>query len=768
MSVRPLHHQRPLACAAAAYGIGVWAGVLFAWRPGLYLLGLAAAGGSMALLRRMGRHVALGAMGAALFLGMLMGGYAAHPALPPAGRYQVEGVAAADFVLREDGTAAGYLEQVLVQDETESRRMHRVYWTYTPEEEAPFLPREGDRVSFSGRLYHPQGQVNPYGFDFRMFLLQKGAAAGVSGAKDPLVTGHPGRGIASALYGLKKSLDQRLQAVFGADSALPRALLLGQREDLPQETVQGFSDAGVAHVLSVSGLHVALLAGMLLMLLKRVLPPRPRWIVLGLFLLMYCALLGFSAPVVRAAVLMMLGEGRRMLRRAPDPVTTLSAAFFLILLVRPLDLFSASFQLSFCAVLGMAVFLPQAQRLLGRLQPSFLRDGIGVTWCATLGAALPTIQWFHRFSLIGLLINPMVCAVFGVLLPLYVLVLTVGCVYLPAGLALAAPVGWITRAVTAAVQWLGALPFATVRVPYLPWYCVLAVIFFLALASRWTVWQRKTKALFAAALLLCSFGAWRLTLCRDVQYVQLAAGQADTALILEEGETVVLDAGEYGGDLASYLLATGRQADTVILSHLHRDHCMGLQQLMDQRLPVGRIFLPEGAEEQSIDGACLQLLNEVRAMGIPVQTLHAGDEITLPRGKLTVAWPLSGTVRPGQDANRYCLALLAELDGVRLWTGGDLTGDFELYAAADADVLKVSHHGSKNSTGTEFLNRVTPKIAILPANGFSENLPHPDTLERLREAGTAIYNTGETGALTVTIRQGEAHVTPYLNAKEQP
>ena len=103
---------------------------------------------------------------------------------------------------------------------------------------------------------------------------------------------------------------------------------------------------------------------------------------------------------------------------------------------------------------------------------------------------------------------------------------------------------------------------------------------------------------------------------------------------------------------------------------------------------------------------------------------------------------------------------------MKLLTTGDLTGDYEMYAAADADILKVAHHGSKNSTSREFLQAVTPEIALIPANAGSAVLPHPDMLERLAEAGIPAYHTGEWGALTITVRNGEATLIPYLNHEE--
>ena len=765
---RPFHHQRPLAAVAGVLGLGVWAGASFIWRPALYGLGLACGTGMALALPALGRRRVTGVMTAVLFLGMLLGGFAANPASPDPGRYQVTGVLSADSVLREDGTAAVSLTGVRLTNESEETALSSLYWTYTPDPDAPFLPKEGDRVRFTGNVYHPSGRVNPYGFDFRMYLLQKHIPAGVSGAVQAETVDHPGRGVWSLLYRLRQGLLNRARLVFGEDSALPEALLLGDRSNLPEETRKDFAGAGVAHLLAVSGLHVGLIAALALIPLRRWLNPKARLAVMSVFLLLYSALLGFPAPVVRASLLMLITLGRRILRRAPDPLTALCAAFFVILLLRPLDLFSASFQLSFCAVLGMVLFSPALEKKLEWVRPRLLREGWVSTFSATAGATLPVIQIFHRLSLIGLVLNPFLCALFAVLLPLYAFVLFAGCVYLPAGVWLAAWINPVTRGLTRAVSWAGSLPFASVRVPALPWYCVLAAAVALALASRYCLGTRRRKALLAAGLLTVSIGAWRLTLCRDVQYIQLAVGQADAALILDGKETVLIDAGDYGGDIASYLLATGRQADKVILTHLHRDHCMGIEQLLEQAVFIGSVYLPEGAEEMQVDEACLGLINSLRERGVPILSLHAGDEISTARTRLTVTWPWADTVLPDQDANRFSLGLLCDLDGVTLLSAADIPGEYEQYSARDADILKVSHHGSKTSTGDAFLETVSPRIALITSSPVSHVLPHADTLSRLEACGAQIFDTAETGAVTITVRENEAVLTAYLNQKEQP
>lgn len=761
MKPRPFRVQRPLVAVAACYGAGIGAGVFLPWYPWLYGAGMALSLVFWLLLRRRGRGVT-GGMAAFLFLGLLLAGNAAHPAAPAPGKYQITGVLSADVTLREDGTAFGFLERAVLENAEGERWSGRLYWTYTPDADAPLLPREGDAVAFQGKIYLPAGRQNPYGFDFRMYLLQKRIPAGVSGAGELMLTGSPGRGAASFFYRLRKALTQRVRLIFGEESALPEALLLGEREGLPEETRRGFTDAGAAHILAVSGLHVGLLAGALMGLLRRVCSPKTRFFALCGFLLFYCALLDFPAPVTRAALLCGLSQLRQLTRRAPDGLTLLAAAFLLILLFSPLALFSASFLLSFSAVLGMTLFRAPLERGLSFLPWRSAREGAAVTCSATLGSLLPTVNIFHRLSIIGPFVNPPLCAAFGLLLPLYALALLAGCLFLPAGQWLAVPLNAATRALVSLVRALGDLPFASFRVPSLPWYCVAGLAACALLCSRLTVLPWRKRAALACALAILPFSAWRLTLCRDVQYVQLAMGQADSALILDGARTVVVDAGKRGGDLAAYLLATGRRADHLVLTHLHSDHCLGVWALLEEEIPIGAVYLPEGAEGQQTDETCQALLAELRRREIPIYFLATGDALRTERTCLQAVWPRAGTVRDGENANLYCLALLCDLDGLRLLTTGDLPGQYERYAARQADILKAAHHGSRYSTGEEFLRLVSPQAALISASGVSESLPHPDTLARLAFLGDSVYNTGECGAVLIRVRKGEARITAYL------
>lgn len=746
--MRPLWEQRTLALCAACLGTGTAIGIVIE-RYAIAAASLMVLAAAFAFRREKGKWMACFTACAAI--GLLLGGIAAHPAIPEGGTVQMTGIAAQDFVLREDGTAAGYLEHVTAQRAGETLSLSRVYWTFTAETET--LPMEGEQITCQTKLYQPSGQMNPYGFDFKLYLMQRGTLLGASGAKGLTMLDHPGRGIASFLYQTRKMLSEKLDALFGEQSALPQALLLGVRDNLPEETQTSYRKAGIAHLLAVSGLHVGLLAGALLFL-TRWLSLRLRTVVLGVFLLLYCGLLEFSPPVVRASLLLLISQGHLILRKPQDGLTTLSAAFILILLFDPLAITTASFQLSFCAVLGMALWGPKLRRLLRGKLP-----GLGTTLSATLGSMLPTAQWFHSFSPIGLLINPFLCALFGVLLPLYAAALALSFCWPVAGQWLAQNLNAVSRWLDTGITFLSQLPGAWLRVPSLPDYVLAAIAAALIIASGLFVFPKRK--ILAGALVAVSLAVWGVTLPRNVRYIQLAAGQADCALLLDRGETWIVDAGEDGGDLAAYLLATGRQADKVFITHLHSDHFLGLEKLLKNEISIGEVYLPVGAENAEISSQCADLLALLREKDIPVIPLFAGDKITGERIAAKVLWPLESEISAEQNPNQSAMALLLSLDGITVLNGSDLDTAAEQRFAQPADILKVSHHGSAKSTAATYLNAVQPTAAFITDSPTSSTLPAASVLERLEAAGIPVYRTSRTGAVTVEIQNDRTVIYTY-------
>lgn len=738
----------PLSALALALGIliGREAASLL---PGLIALCCAVPAAFM--LQNRSRLIAM--LACVVSLGCVLGHAAFHPTLPPEGNYRIEGVITDDIHLREDGQVRTVLRSVRLNGESVPAG---AYWTYyLAEGEAPpagLIP--GMQISFLAEVYHPQEAVNPGDFNFREYLLQQDVRIGVYGCEELTLrpAGFHLQGMAAAL---RHRITRQLQSVMGQEAgSYAAALVAGARTNLPDEDKDAFNRLGISHILSVSGFHVGVLAALLRLLLRPFhFSRRRKWFLTGGVLGAYCLLTGLHPPVVRAVLLYLLWGVGALVHRPRVGLHLLAAAWCLLLIASPAQLVSGSFLLSFGAMLGLTVVFPwlKSRRTFRRRWLQRAYEAVCASTAAQLGVLLPQLFIFHEVPLLGLLINPLVIGLSGTIISLCWLVTFL--LPLP-------PLAWLAGQAAAlvlsplleGVRVLGSMQHTVLWTGQANWLTLLGWALLVFSLSYW---------LFKRRVLACAAGVLVMALSliplppTNPQYIQFSAGNADAALLRDGHRTVVIDTGEDGLALAAYLHEKRLTVDDLILTHLHSDHAGGLAALMEEGIPVKRLYLPDGATAAAIDPGMPLLVEQLQTQGTEVITLARGDEIPLPHGSITVLWPEKGKTRPGKDANESCLVLLIDMMGTSLLHTSDLSGTYEGYAACPADLLKVAHHGSEDSTSAAFLAVVQPK-ALLLSSGDAER----GELIRAR-IPLPVYHTAEHGALVVAFTPGGFTVTPY-------
>ena len=740
--------------AALALVAGVFAGRI---SSGLVfpLIGCLFAACAVFLLKGKGRFAACILF--SLALGTCAGCVSFHPVLPPEGDYTVTGVISDEISSGSFGQVRVYLSDVSLDHRAVSGG---AYWTFYTDTEIPeLLP--GKSVSFRASLYHPRGAENPDAYNFRESLLQRGVTVGLYGndglaVRDPEHFSPAGQ-IAALRHRISSSLISELGEETGAYAA---ALLLGMRSLIPSEDRNAFSRLGIAHILSVSGFHVGVLIGALSFLFRLFrFRPSVRLLVYALILSGYAALCGMNQPVIRASILLLLTVEGKLLNRPRSGIHLLSAALFIMTLLSPVQVTSASFQLTFFAMFGLIWFMP----LIRRFQPfrgSIPRrifESLVLTFGIQLGLLFPELLFFQRIPLLVFLINLPAMLISGVLIFLFWIVLLL--LPLPgiAGL-LANPLSAVTGLLLSWIRRIGSLPGLTLWIHTPTVFTVIGLILlFWGLCSF-----LRIRPLLRTVSILCGSVVLILSLLplphEATEYIQFSAGNADAAVLWDRDQVYVIDTGEDDGTVSSFLRKRRLIPDAVILTHLHTDHAGGLRSMMDDEIPVRLIMLPAGAEEQEIHPDVISLLSELRAAGTEVRCLSRGDVLPLPSGTLTVLWPEKDKIRLRQNANQYSLVARLKLCGSVLLQAGDISGAYEAYCAAPADILKAAHHGSPSSTTPGFLNLVSPDAVLLSCRRLSRL---QDFRERIGDV--PVYGTPESGAITVRFDENGYTVIPYIS-----
>ncbi|MCK4546286.1 MAG: DNA internalization-related competence protein ComEC/Rec2, partial [Candidatus Eisenbacteria sp.] len=639
---------------------------------------------------------------------------------------------------------------------------------------------EGDWVEITGKIRRPSGRRNPAGFDYESYLGHRGIWGLVS-VYDPSKITRLGGGFRgwlprSVFKPIKEKcdacLDRHLQ---GRSLALVSGLLLGERDKLTQRVQRTLRSAGVLHILTVSGLHVGLVVGMVLLLGKALRVPLTLRVVLALGVcFLYAGVVGNRAPVIRASIMATAALGGYLLQRDSPAINTLCLAALVLLLVHPGSLWEMGFQLSFGAVFGIVAFFPVLRnmdlvRSIGKRRGvSWIVDGLLVSLSAQLGVGPLIAYHFSQWTPVSPLANLLVLPQVGIGLPLAGMSIVVAGVSDTAAHIPFAALWAILKVLWSTVVMLSELPGAAVVVKRPGVWIVAAtyaalVLGFVSLSlGRW-----KGTGIAALCLLVLLLLYADPVRPERLEVTVLDVGLGSAAVVrLPSGKTVLVDGGDrseyrdYGAQVVvPYLRSRGvDDIDLVILSHPHRDHFGGLIAVVEE-LSVRRLADPGlvAATEEYRD-----FLVAVRDRDIDFRIVRGREKILFDESAVIELIPIDRESRCrslGRESVRLNNGSLV----VRIRYGAStllLTGDIEACRELDLlrsgedlanDVIVVPHHGSASSSLPEFIEAVGPGIAIVSAGKKGRlRLPSRDVIRRYQDAGARVFRTDQSGAVIVT------------------
>lgn len=504
----------------------------------------------------------------------------------------------------------------------------------------------------------------------------------------------------------------------------------------------------------------------------------------------YGVMTGMGVSVVRALVMFAMKLAAGLFRRSYDLLTAMMTAALLILAGQPLYLFHSGFLFSFGAICGIG-FLPAVSEHFPA-KPKCLKALVTGVWISL--STLPVyLCFYYEFPPYSVFLNLLVIPCMGLVLGSGILTLASGALFLPLGRVAVRP------GIAVLTLYEKCCEFC-VRLPGKRWITGrptdLQVIIFLTVFAALVLFAKKLKRRQFFAGIAVAIAILSLRLPAGLELTFLDVGQGDCIYLSEPGgRRILIDGGssdksgveEYR--ILPFLKYRGAASlDAVFVTHPDSDHENGIRGILENYeengIKIGMLVLPNVAEESKNENY-RTLVALAKAKGVPVRFIAYGDRLSLGKVMLTCLHPQKGY--ENQDTNAYSTVLYLTYGDFSALFTGDLEGEGEtlvtqrLYHAqtqeimqmehdrrcvptGDITLLKVAHHGSKNSTAEEFLALIRPKIAVISAGrDNSYGHPHRETMERLAGQDCRIYQTPESGAVTIRIRRGKARVEGYLD-----
>ncbi len=634
--------------------------------------------------------------------------------------------------------------------------------------------RAGERWRLTVRLKRPHGNANPHGFDYEVWLLERGIRAtgyvrpdNAAERVDEMVW-RPGYAIERWRDQIRQSFQAVLPEAKYPYAGVLVALAIGDQRAIHGDLWNVFNRTGTTHLMAISGSHVTMVGVLAAWLVgwswRRVprlmlrLPAQRAAIIAGLLAaLLYALVAGFAVPAQRTVYMLVVAALALYSGRRLAPSRVLCLALLVVLLIDPWAVLAAGFWLSFGAV-GALLWIGTA-RVEGRGWGLRLRQWSAVQWAATVASLPVLLLVFQQFSLVSPFAN-------AVAIPFITFVVT------PLTL-LAALVPWwpllelahgLLALLMAGLEWAAQWPVWQVAAPPL-WAGIAAALGAVLLLLPGGIGGRGAGAVLLLPALLWSGErppdgeAWV-----DV----LDVGQGLAAVVRTRQHTLLYDTGPlYSAEsdagqrvIVPYLRALGvNRLDALMLTHRDADHSGGLASVR-AAMPVGSM---------------LSSLPELRA-----EECVAGQNWEWDGVRFSVLHPVAADYRAGGKANHLSCVLKIEAGGRSMLFTSDIEArDEAALLARDrpalaADIALVPHHGSRTSSTPDFLDAVGAREAIIPV-GYRNRFGHPkdDVVARHADTSHKIWRTDRDGAVRVKLgekgmaTQGWRNLSPrYWHKRE--
>ncbi|MEN6507408.1 MAG: DNA internalization-related competence protein ComEC/Rec2 [Smithella sp.] len=683
--------------------------------------------------------------------------------------------------------------------------------------------RYGDFIRFHTSIKRIHSFHNPGSFDYERYLNRQGIyVAGfiADSAGIVLIRHNTASGIKLQLETFRSYLKHLIYAnAPSPEREILEAMIIGNQKAIPTDVRDNFAKTGTSHILSISGLHVGMVASagffIALMFLKSSEYLMLRFNIIKIAtaaafvpVAVYALVAGMGTTVLRAALMTLAFLTALLIGKQKDLYNILFFAALVILIVAPESLFEISFQLSFSAVLAI-VFIISTLNISTVAMPAALPGGLHslirrvyvfilVSAAATLGTLPLIVYYFNRISTITLIANLIAVPLLGMLTLIPAMSFMLTALFSPwlAGFLIKAA-SFFTGIAVSAINWQASLSWSSFSFikPNIVEIALFYIIIFLLVSLKADQSEKKAKesktnhpvliktALLIALTLMIAdvvYLTFKDQYSTDIRVTSIDVGQGSATLFQLPGAVNMLidGGGSYDSSfdigklvIAPFLYAKRiRKIDIVVLTHPHPDHLQGLIYILEN-FNVREVWCTGLKAEND-----LYLLWEKTISERKIKMKYLSSQsppVNISGVQIHFLWPLPPDSREDwetskDEINDSSLVMKITSGTESFLVTGDISSCVETRLIESgqnlkSDILFVPHHGSNHSSSPDFIRAVSCRYAIISAgkrNVFRH--PHPDVLNRYASAGTRIYRTDKHGAISIESDGKTMGITPWL------
>ena len=661
----------------------------------------------------------------------------------------------------------------------------------------------GRKISCTGSFEAFDGELNPGQFDADAYYKNEGYT-GILDAKDiRLVKEEESFSPDIYLHRLNLAISDKYKKILGDKNAGSlSAMVLGDKRGLDEEIKELYQENSISHLLSISGLHISLLGGAVFLFLRRLKVSFSfPLITSSIILIIYGAFTGFSVSTSRAIVMMSVLFISFVIGKSYDLPSGLALAALILIVINHRAIYQSGFLLSFFAVIGIFYIMPELLYIFkvdiyhkkGIIKGLHLLLASIISSISILLATLPIIlNNFYEVSLTGIILNIIVIPLMSLVVITGLLGGFVALVSETMGSFLLGITHYILNLYTLFCRLGDRLTFLRLIIgkpdkwQIVLYYLLLVILFyFLALKRRenkidllknnLSKEYNTSKRIVVTGLMTFTSFLIIAYKPREFSINMLDIGQGDCFVVNDGnndiyisdcGSTTVQNVGKTR--LLPFLKSKGwGKVDTIFISHMDKDHVNGVNDLLKcAEITIGRIIISASYKSDKLNCAELEELKELAKMrDIKLFYMKKGDEIVGKDISFRCIYPTGE--EDIEDQNEASIVMRMDYKELSMLFTGDIAGSTEEKIIdstgkdiLDCDILKVCHHGSKNSSTDDFLKKVSPKLYLISCGLMNRyGHPHRDALSRMTEEGGRILRTDHMGGTQIKLADGKLIIT---------